>query len=76
MLKIGGAFVLNWANRMIGCARIERVLIKLTKVGGAIAPPAPPVPPPLNTILCNQQLSQIPIFPQKKCDYLFGETIF
>ena len=26
------------------------LLSKITKVGGTIAPPAPPVPPPLNTL--------------------------
>ena len=38
--KIGGAFVSNFANQKIDGARLGCVVIKLPKVGGAMAPPA------------------------------------
>ena len=40
--KIGGAFVSNFANQKIDGARLGCVVIKLPKVGGAIAPSVPP----------------------------------
>ena len=38
-------------NQKIGGAKLGCFITKLTKVGGAIAPPAPTVPPPLRIIL-------------------------
>ena len=45
VLKIGVAAVYG-SDKNVGGAK-GCLLSKITKVGGAIAPPAPPVPPPL-----------------------------